>query len=203
MKNEEFFTKFGKFSITSGRQVDGELRVAGKETQLYLRDDIFFDVLSVPDGCLTGTLHDLTKVTLIQCVTTVGVGTGSRDGERYHFAKLFPHYVLEGRRHLGANDSNIVAISFVLDDATALFYDFDAFGTVIDAAPHIERIATANNLDRPIPIGPEPQIAYFAGKRNIIESDTVLGKVHARHNPGWSLGGPQRRANRQHHLHRH
>lgn len=190
MRNDECFAKFGKFLIAPERHVDGELRVAGKETLLYLRDDKYFDVLSVPDGCMTGTLHDLTKVTLIQCVTTEGFGTGSRDGESYHFAKLFPHFVLEGRRHLGANDKAIVEISFVLDDAAALFYDFDAFGTVIDAVPHIERIATANELDRPIPIGPEPQIAYFAGKRNIIEADTVLGKVLARHNPGWSLGGP-------------
>ncbi len=190
MKNTEYFTKSGKFWIAPDRCVDGELRVAGKETLLYLRDDKFFDVLSVPDGCMTGTLHDLTKVTLIQCVTTEGFGSGSRDGESYHFAKLFPHFVLEGQRHLGAKDRAITEISFVLDDAAALFYDFDAFGTVIDAVPHIERIATANKLDRPISIGPEPQIAYFTGKRNIIEADTVLGKVHAQHNPGWSLGGP-------------
>jgi hypothetical protein len=164
--------------------------VAGTETSLYLRDDEYFHPQSIPDGCVTGTLHDLTKVTLIQCLTLEGPGSGSRDGERYYYAKLFPHFVLEGRRHVGPNDRSIFEISLVLEDATALFYDFDAFGTVIDAVPHIERIATANKLDRPIPIGPEPRIAYFTGKRDIIEADTALGKVRARHNPGWSLGGP-------------
>jgi hypothetical protein len=191
MGTAEGFTKSGKFSVAPDRQVYGELRVAGKETSLYLRDDTFFDTHSVPDGCFTGTLYDLTKVTLIQCVTIEGPGSGSRDGDQYHYAKLFPHFVLEGRRHIEPTGRGIVESRFVIEDATALFYDFDAFGTVIDAIPHIERIATANKLDRPIPIGPEPQIVYFAGKRNIIEADTVLGKVSAQHNPGWGLGGPR------------
>ncbi len=189
MRTAQGFTKFGKFSIAADREIYGELRVAGKETSLYLQDDAFFDTHSVSDGCLTGTLYDLTKVTLIQCLT-MEKGSDSRDGDQYHYAKLFPHFVLEVRRHIGANDRLIVESSFVLEDATALFYDFDAFGTVIDAVPHIERIATANKLNRPIPIGPEPRIAYFAGKRNIIDVDTVLGKVRAQHNASWSLGGP-------------
>src|SRR5208283_956950 len=104
MRATEGFTKFGKFSIAPDRQVYGELRVAGKETSLYLRDDAFFDTHSVPDGCVTGTLSDLTKVTLIQCVTIQGSGSGSCDGEKYHFTKLFPHFVLEGQRHIGSND---------------------------------------------------------------------------------------------------
>lgn len=189
MRNYESFTKFGKFSIVPGRHVDGELRVAGKETLLYLWDDESFHSLSIPDGCITGILQDLTKVTLIECLIQ-GVETVSRCGKVFYSAKLFPHFILEGQRHLGASDRTIVEISFVLEDAKALFYDFDAFGTVIDAVPHIEQIATANKLDRPITLGPEPQIAYFTGKRNIIEADTILGSVRAQHNPSWSLGGP-------------
>jgi hypothetical protein len=178
-RTAEASTKFGKFSISQDRQVYGELRLAGRETSLYLQDDAFFDTYSMPDGCVTGTLADLTKVTLIQCVTIEGPGSGSRDGEKYYFAKLFPHFVLEGREHIGSNDEAIVESRFVIEDATALFYDFDAFGAVINAVPHIERIATPNKLNRPIPIGPEPRIAYFTGKRNIIEGETVLGRVRA------------------------
>lgn len=190
MSDVEEFTKFGRFAIAPDRLVYGELRVAGKETSLYLRDDEFFHTLSIPDGCVTGTLHDLTKVTLIQCVTMEGPGFSSQYGETYHYAKLFPHFVLEGSRYVSPNDQAIVDIRLVLDDATALFYDFDAFGTVIDSVPHIERIAAANKVDREIVIGPEPRIVYFTGKRDIIEVDTALGTVRARHNPGWSLGGP-------------
>lgn len=192
MNSAEVFTKFGKFSVAPAREVYGELRVAGEKTSLYLRDDEAFDPHSAPGGCVTGTLHDLTKVTLVQCVTSGGPGFATRGGERYYFAKLFPHFVLEGRQHLEPNDSVIVGISFVLEDATALFSDFDAFSTVMDAVPHIEGIiaATANELKRSIPIGPEPRIAYFTGKRDIAEVDTVLGKIRAQHNPSWDLGGP-------------
>src|SRR6266567_829157 len=104
MGNSVVFTKFGKFSISSGRDIDGELRVAGTDTLLYLRDDTYFDVHSIPDGTVTGVLHDLTKVTLFQCMTG-GTGTSSRDGEHYHFSDIFAHFVLEGRRHLKARDT--------------------------------------------------------------------------------------------------
>jgi hypothetical protein len=35
MKDSETFTKFGKFTVAPGREVYGELRVAGKESSLY------------------------------------------------------------------------------------------------------------------------------------------------------------------------
>lgn len=190
MKSAEGFTKFGTFSVGPARQVRGELRVAGEDTSLYLRDGQEFEPHSIPGGCVAGTLHDLTRVTLVQCVTLEGLGYSMRDGERYFFARLFPHFVLEGRRHLDPSLSAVADIALVIEDASTLFYDFDAFGTVIDPAPHIERIATANNLDRPIMTGPDPLIAYFTGKRDIVDVDTVLGKVRVRHNPSWNPGGP-------------
>lgn len=79
----------------------------------------------------------------------------------------------------------------MLEDAASLFYDFDAFGTVIDSAPYIEQLVAANKLDRFVPIGPEPRITYFAGKRDIIQAGTSLGRILVRHNPGWGLGGPR------------
>jgi hypothetical protein len=45
----------------------------------------------------------------------------------------------------------------------AQFYDFDAFGSVIDAKPFIDQIAHANALPREIKTGPDPQILYFTG----------------------------------------
>jgi len=190
MRDSETFTKFGKFFVAPEKEIYGELRVAGKESSLYVRDDEFFHPDLSADGCITGTLHDLTKVTLLKCLLLEGLGSSSRDGQQYHFARLFPHFVLEGRRHISPNDRSISQITFVLDDATALFYDFDAFGTVIDSDPYIEQIVAANKLERPVPIGPEPRIAYFTGKRDIVQADTALGRVCVRHNPNWSLGGP-------------
>jgi len=185
------FTKFGKFLVATGKEVTGELRVAGKNSELYVRDDERFSPFAPADGCITGILHDLTKVTLLDCITLEGLGSASRGSEQYYYAKLFPHFVLAGQRHVGPKERIISEIRFFIEDAAALFYDFDAFGSVIDARPHIDQIATANGIDRPIPIGPEPKIVYFAGRRDIVTVDTNLGLVRAQHNPSWCLPDPR------------
>jgi hypothetical protein len=77
-----------------------------------------------------------------------------------------------------------------VDDASTLFYDFDAFGSLIDARPFIEQIANANAVDREIRTGPDPVILYFTGKREIFAADTVLGRISASHNPTHNMGGP-------------
>lgn len=191
MSKPETFTKFGKFVIGSGKELFGELHVAGKDSLLYLRDDERFDPHVTIDGCISGVLHDLTRVTLLKCINLTGVGYGSRNDEIYYDAKIFPHFILEGERHLAADDRIISKVTFKLEDGTNLFYDFDAFGSVIDARPYIEQIATANGLDRPIPIGPEPKIVYFAGKREIVAIDTSIGRICAQHNPSWGLSDPR------------
>lgn len=191
MANEVVFSKFGKFTISPGREVSGELRVAGRKTSLYLRDDEIFDPRAIPDGCLVGTLHDLTKVTMVQCICP-GAGSSSRGAERYWFANLFPHYVLEGHSHLNPNENNIEDITLVIEDVTSVFHDFDAFSLTLRADPHLAQIVEdqAKKLNREIPIGPDGLIAYFTGKSMIIEVDTALGKVRAQHNPGGTFGGP-------------
>ena len=118
-----------------------------------------------------------------------GTGSGNRGAEQYHFASLFPHFVLYGDRHIDPNEAVITAIDLVIDDATTLFYDFDAFGSVIDARPYIDQIAHANRLNRNIPTGPDPQIIYFTGKREIFSANTVLGQITASHNPIHNIGG--------------
>jgi ApeA N-terminal domain 1 len=187
----ETFTKFGKFVIAPGKELLGELHVAGKNSLLYVRDDERFDPHVSSDGCITGVLHDLTKVTLLNCINLTGMGYASRNNDTYYHAKIFPHFVLEGQRHLGTDERIISEVTFKLEDGTDLFYDFDAFGSVIDARPHINGIATANGIDRPVPIGPEPKIVYFAGKREILWVDTILGQVRVEHNPSWCLPDPR------------
>ena len=120
-----------------------------------------------------------------------GLGYGSRNNETYYYSKIFPHFVLEGPLHLNPDDSTISKVTFKLEDGTNLFYDFDSFGTVVDARPHIERVAMAGEIDRPIPFGPEPKIVYFAGKREILSVETRLGYLRVQHNPSWCLPDPR------------
>jgi hypothetical protein len=180
----------GTFSVPPGMNVYGELTLSGDKSTLYLQDQGVFDPLSVAGGCVGGALNDLTKVTLVRCIPLTGLGSANRGAERYHFATLFPHFVVFGSDHFVPTEQSIAEVHFTLDDATTLFYDFDAFGSVINASPLIETVVKANALPRQIEIGPHPQIFYFTGKMEIISVDTVFGKVSVSHRPSSSLGGP-------------
>lgn len=127
----------------------------------------------------------------MKCINLSGLGYGSRDGETYYRTTIFPHFVLEGQRHLRADERIISKVTFKLEDGTNLFYDFDAFGSVIDARPYIQQVARPNDIDRPIPFGPEPKIVYFAGKREIFAINSKLGLVRVQHNPSWCLPDPR------------
>jgi hypothetical protein len=178
------------FAFSSGREVFGELTCAGLSTSLYLRDKDPFDTHNLPGRCLHGTLHDLKKVTLVDCLTTEGPGYAKGPAGSYHFARIFPHFVLLGEMHLDPVVSAISEFEFWIDDAGTAFYDFDAFGTSRDARPFIEDIVRANALGRPVPLGPHPQIAYFTGKLEIFSAETVIGRISAEHNPYGNFGGP-------------
>jgi hypothetical protein len=188
----------GMFTIPPDKTVYGELTYAGPRTSLYLRDTAYFDTHPIEGGCLKGTLHDLTRVTLLHCLTTPAPGYAGSGTERYYFAEVFPHFVVHGDRHISNGEKVITEVQFLVDDASTLFYDFDAFGTLIDARPLIEEVVRAKRRERekwPTPnrdirVGPEPAILYFTGQHEILSIDTVLGKVHARHHTSRSLGGP-------------
>jgi hypothetical protein len=180
----------GTFSISPSRDVFGELTLAGSNTTLYLRDKELIHARTIPDRCIKGVLHDLTKVTLIKCNATSDLCTHSRGKEQYCSASIFPHYVVLGDSHITPNDKTVTEVHFVIDDANTLFYDFDAFGTLIDARPFIEQITLANGYEREITIGPNPRIQYFTGKEEIFAAETILGRISASHSPSNDFGGP-------------
>ncbi|HME26045.1 MAG TPA: HEPN domain-containing protein [Acetobacteraceae bacterium] len=179
----------GKFDIEPGREVYGELNLAGQATSLYLRDEASFSIRGDGHRCITGVLHDLTKVTLVDC-TSAGPGHAIRSKEQYTFEEVLPHYVVLGDRHIDPTDQSISGVHFVIGDAADLFYDFDAFGYVLDAQPFIDEIAHANSLDRGVEVGPNPKILYFTGKSEVLSFDTDTGRISVNHNPQHNLGGP-------------
>jgi len=183
----------GKFALAPGKDIYGELTLAGPETLLYLYDRHEFETRAAPHQYITGVLQDLTKVSLIDCVTTLIPGHGGRAGEEYYFADVFPHFVIYGDSFLAPGEQTITKLHFVVDDATTLFYDFDAFGILLNPRPFIDQIAIANGnaVGRTIETGPTPQILYFTGKKQIFSADTLIGRVSASHNPmPVTFGGP-------------
>jgi hypothetical protein len=188
-RNRKVAVEIGEFDLGDGSTFTGKLKLAGPKTLLSLHGKQFFSPRRTPESYILGTLNDLTKVSLIDCISP-GTGTRGTGDERTYFADIFPHFVVRGTRHLTPDEKSIKEAHFVVDDATTLFYDFDAFGSVIDAQPLIRQVVAANKIDREIPIGDHPQIVYFTGKRQIFCSDTPIGKVSAYHSPSWNLPGP-------------
>jgi len=186
--------KTGKFSVSPGKTVTGELQIAGRQSSIVLRDDELFLIGGEPNLCITGSLYDQTKITLIDCIRTSATShkvTGGR--VESHSVTLFPHFIAQGRAHLDPHKPTVRAISFTFEDAASLFYDFDAFGSLIDATPYIQSITEINakKFGRPIRTGPEPHIAYFTGERVIAEAQTAIGRITVQHCPTWPVGGPK------------
>jgi hypothetical protein len=88
--------KAGKFSTASGTEVYGELTLAGPETSVYFQNETAF-LFKEPDRTITGVLHDLTRVSLINVVTS---GEGQTAGPKgvYWFARVYPNLVTYGHQ---------------------------------------------------------------------------------------------------------
>lgn len=188
MNNDSHGKRLGTFDVIA-RKVMGEVELAGPNTFAYLFDHETFTVpLSEPR--LTGVLHDLSKVTLLDCIPLQGPIRGERHGVAACSWRLFPHFVVVGDRHLDPTLSNVEEVTFTFEDARALFYDFDAFGVLLDAAPFIKDIVRASNSYREVATGDSAVLAYFAGAKEIVRLQTRIGLLTVSHSPSVSGGGP-------------
>jgi hypothetical protein len=179
----------GTFTVSPGKEVHGELTIDGAKTLLYLRDEQHFSTIDINGRTVKGVLHDLTRVSLIGCLAPPEASHTGRNMEetgsgfaQYYHANIFPHFVVSGDGHLDDEEATIGTVHFLLDDASVLFHDHDAFGWIFEGAPFIDQLVTANNPSRQIATGPDAQIMYFAGKREIFSAETALGTVSAWHN---------------------
>lgn len=175
----------GRFTIEGGRSILGKLSIDGLKTSLYLHDAEFFDVSRDEARAIRATLHDRTRATLLDCSISSSLGSATRYDEHFKFAELLPSYITSGDRHLAEDEPTITRIAFHVDDAEAIFYDFDALGLVIDARPVIDIVVQANEqrIDRKIPAGPSPEIVYFAGRTELADIPTAIGRVRIVHQP--------------------
>jgi hypothetical protein len=190
LNNTDYFT--GTFRLINDREVFGSLHICGENSRLTLFDDAEFNpYFSEIYAYIVGELYDGRLVTLLQCNLLKTEITGVNSERRKHCAQLFPHYVALGTSHIPNSVSCISQISFAMKDASALFYDFDAFSTVLDPKPFAPLLQNDKAKIRHIDIGEHPIIGYFTGKFDIAIVDTVLGEVWAHHSPRYTSGGPQ------------
>jgi hypothetical protein len=190
LKTEDGAQYSGRFEI-DGRTLDGELTFDGPRSKLYVHSPDFFRPDEVEDRCVKGVLHDLTKVSLFDCLAG-GVSGSSWSAEgSFSFADITPHYVVHGRRHLEPKDKAIRAVTFVMSDAHLIFRDYDSFLAAFDPKPsqirpfiqEYQKVA-----QRRIPTGRRPLVALFTGRQELIRAKTTLGTVTISNGP-WSTMG--------------
>jgi hypothetical protein len=177
MQIYEGFQKAGKFMLSNGVEVQGELCLNGAATTLDLYSESSFDIDTNTD--ISGIFYDRSKVSLIKCVRMSKKEHHTRGGDHYHSLRIFPHFVIFGEQHITSSCQIIHEMSFTVDDASTLFYDRDTFGLVINSKLHIERIIEEDKSGREIEIGESAQLFYFTGKKKIFVVNTLLGNILA------------------------
>ncbi|MDY0280480.1 MAG: hypothetical protein RBR35_07955 [Salinivirgaceae bacterium] len=190
MVNEKINNVAGNFSLPDGREVFGTLDVRGEASKVLFFDDKQFSPGDEAYNYITGELYDGRRVSLIQNTL---IGTGCRftgTGAEKCWAEVFPHYVTVGSAHVSASEACVEVITFAMEDASVVIYDFDAFSTVLDTASFIPLLRRDKMKYREVQFGEHPIIGYFTGKFEIVSVDTLLGEVRAEHRPSFTSGGP-------------
>lgn len=181
----------GTFRLKDGREVFGILCVCGEDSTINLFDDAKF--FHDPKGYsfITGELHNGQLATLFQCTLQRIESRGTISDRRKHSATLFPHFVALGYSYLSESEPCISELHFTMRDASAVFYDFDAFSTILNSKPFVQLLRNDKARFREVEIGENPIIAYFTGKYDVAVVETVLGEVRAHHIPSHTTGGPR------------
>jgi hypothetical protein len=179
----------GDYRLPDGSTLVGELVLNGPRTTLSVHSS---DDIAPLDShtTVTGVAYTGEYLTLINCNSPAATITHNHGGNDRYRSSIFPHHVTVGRTHLNSQAAAINRIEFGTTDLNALFYDFDAFGTVIDSRSIIDAVLAERRKLRAVESGEEPLVAYFSGKNQIISLPTVIGTVSAEHRLNYSLGGP-------------
>lgn len=88
MKKYKDYRNSGRFVLSTGDEVHGELALGAGATSLDLYSREFFTTQTSRD--IFGTFHDLSKVSLLHCITTQGLGTGTRGDDAITSEASFP-----------------------------------------------------------------------------------------------------------------
>ncbi|TKA91731.1 hypothetical protein FAZ79_00020 [Guyparkeria sp. SB14A] len=178
----------GEFFLGEGRKVFGNLRICGRDTSLKLFDSVELPKSSEQYSYITGLLHDGNWVSLHGNVL-LGVSSYFRQHVGLNYsADIFPHCVAMGPSLVPDSDDCVQSVSFVMKDASSVFYEFDSFSSVTDPEPFIPLLENDAGMD--VKFGCHPIIAYFSGKFEIAVVQTSIGEIRTDNIPSHDLGGP-------------
>lgn len=187
--DNQTYSRNGIFRVSGNVELTGTLTLNGEESVLHIWTNDPLAAESLDSETIAGVLDNQQEVSLIDCIGIGEKRLHGKEGISRHY-KLFPHYAVIGQRHYSHLEKTISRISFVIDDATALFHDRNSFGTVIipqDRMPEVSSI----DIFRKIPFeGDLSIVAYWTGKKEIFSAETPIGRISAFHRPAFDMGGP-------------
>ena len=179
----------GVFSVSPEQELTGTLSLNGEESVLHLWTNNPANASTLDTKTITGILDNQKRVSLIDCISIGDERIYGRNGVSQHY-KFFPHYVIIGSRHFSKSTKEILQISFVIDDAAALFDDRTSFGTLVIPQDRIQDVTSLDVFEK-IPLeGASATIAYWTGKAELFAADTEIGRVCAFNQPTVNMGGP-------------
>lgn len=179
MEDLEKQTFAGMFTLSPGREVRGELVLAGNQSSLYLWDDNFigYERDEKHRGYvkfIKGVSNNLKKVSLIDCLD-LGSGSANRyfpEKDTIHNAHFLPCYAVFGDDHVSPDEKTIIETSLVIEDEATFFCDPNAFGVVQTPSQSlVNQVVTE--------AGKNPVIAYYRGNSEIFTAhpDTALDTI--------------------------
>lgn len=159
-----------------GEEIWGQLSLAGRDSQLKVRVEGRRKKASTPN-VIYGRLHDFKSVSCVACVGGDLPSTNwSGEGKVAMSWTIFPHQVLIGSKHFEPNNDRIRKVWFSTTDIYRIFEDYDSFGAVWDPSPQLQSALPQIVGDRPVPFGPDPRVAFFAGRSKLLDIELEFGK---------------------------
>ena len=188
--DNQTYSRNGIFRISENVELPGTITLNGEESVLHIWTNDPLSVESLDSETISGVLDNQQEVSLIDCIDIGEKRLFGKKGMSRHY-KLFPHYAVIGQRHYSHLDKTISRVSFIIDDATALFHDRSAFGSILispDQMPEVQSIDVFSKIPFE---GNHPIVAYWTGKEEIFSANTLIGRISAFHRPTFDMGGPE------------
>ena len=180
----------GFFLVSPECELIGALTLNEQDTSLYLWQKSDTELELSDRKIITGFLHNQKRVTLIDnTLISQSISVGRHGFTSQH--KYFPSIVIVGERFYDASREKVSEISFVVDDAQAIFYDRSVFRTMTLNSEGIERLKSSNLFSDTSFEENSAILAYFTGKFENFSAETCIGKVSAQNSVRYSVGGSE------------
>lgn len=181
--------QFAIIRTTTNVAIHAEFLIDGENSfvKIYSNKDLGDDLIKYRN--IEGNLSDGTKISFIDNIAREK-GRFHKNNEDMFYITFEPNWISLGDKFLRTED-RLKSISVLTDDAKNIYYDFDAFGSIINVNEYIDEIIKIQEkrLNRKIGKGPRPEICYFTGKHEITSIETKIGKISASHHVELPFGG--------------